>query len=98
MSLQLTSTELAIVQGILRQHAPAHEVWVFGSRARATAKPHSDLDIALRGEALSLATQAQLADAFDASLLPFSVDVLDWSTASPEFQALITAQHIPLPL
>lgn len=97
MSLQLTPAELAIVQNILLQHVPEHVVWVFGSRARGTAKAHSDLDLVLRGATLSLATQAALADAFDESLLPFKVDVVDWASASPEFQALIAANHLPLP-
>ena len=39
----------AMVQDILRRHAPDCDVWAFGSRARHTAKPYSDLDLALRG-------------------------------------------------
>ena len=33
-----------IVRDILQKHVPEYEVWAFGSRAKKTAKKHSDLD------------------------------------------------------
>jgi len=80
-----------IVRDILTKRLPpAVSVRVFGSRARGTAKPYSDLDLALMGgERLSLALLADLADAFSDSDLPFKVDVVDWRSAAPAFRAVI---------
>ncbi|MBK7052404.1 MAG: nucleotidyltransferase domain-containing protein [Rhodoferax sp.] len=67
------------VRRILQEKVPHLEVWAFGSRARRTAKPYSDLDLAMITEQpLSLAQLADLNDAFDSSDLPIRVDVVDW--------------------
>jgi type I restriction enzyme S subunit len=36
-----------IVRDILQKHVPEYEVWAFGSRAKKTAKKHSDLDLCI---------------------------------------------------
>lgn len=82
-----------IVQNILKQHLPGLEVWAFGSRTKGTAKPHSDLDLAvITRQPMSLHAQAALAEAFSESNLPWRVDVVDWTTSQEVFQHLIT-QH-----
>lgn len=85
----------AIVQSILRQHVPGKDVWVFGSRARHTAKPFSDLDLAIRGDQpLGLAVLAALADDFSESDLPWKVDVVDWATTSESFRRIIERDKV----
>ncbi len=72
------------------QELPQREVWAFGSRLKGTAKPHSDLDLVVRGDApLDIATPARLAEAFAESDLPWRVDVVDWTTCSEAFRALV---------
>lgn len=67
-----------IVRDILQRHVPQHEVWAFGSRARWTAKPHSDLDLAvITDQPLPLKISADLSDDLSASALPWKVDVVD---------------------
>ena len=49
LEIDLDQTERKIVNQILRKHIPNDvEVWVFGSRATNSAKPFSDLDLALK--------------------------------------------------
>jgi len=75
---------------ILHEQVPALDVWAFGSRARRTAKPYSDLDLALiTREPLSLAQWAAITDAFELSDLPVRVDIVDWAGASETFRKLI---------
>lgn len=82
--------QLREVLRILAEHAPGLEVRAFGSRVRGTAKPHSDLDLALMTtQPLSLDQEAKLHEAFDESSLPFKVDLLDWAATSASFQTLI---------
>ena len=93
--LDITDGEWETVSRILQAIIPASEVRAFGSRVQARAKPYSDLDLAvLAGRPLSLETRAVLADAFDESDLPFKVDVVDMSSASPAFCAIIESEHL----
>ncbi len=85
----------AIVRDILRRHVPGHEVWAFGSRAKGAAKPYSDLDLAVIGDApLASAVMAALTDDFSESDLPWKVDVLDWATTSEGFRAMIARDKV----
>ena len=84
-----------IVRDILHKHVPEYEVWAFGSRAKWTAKPHSDLDLAIiTDHALSLAISAALEDAFSESDLPWKVDIVDWATTSASFRKIIEQQKV----
>ena len=84
-----------IVRDILQDHIPQHTVWAFGSRARGTAKPHSDLDLAvICTEPLSLNVSAALANAFAESDLPWRVDVVDWATTSNTFREIIERDKV----
>lgn len=67
---------------ILRAEAPAVQgAWVFGSRATGTARPDSDLDLALLlapGESLSTAQRIQLASRIGTETgLDTDISVLD---------------------
>lgn len=71
------------------------EVWAFGSRAKRTAKPYSDLDLALiTQQALTLEQLATITDAFDASDLPIRVDVVDWAATSDAFRKIIERDRV----
>ncbi len=85
----------AIVRDILQRRVPAHEVWAFGSRAKWSAKPYSDLDLAVVTEQpMPLAVSAALADDFSESDLPWRVDVLDWATTSESFRKIIARDKV----
>lgn len=85
----------AIVQGILQKHVPQCEVWAFGSRAKWTAKPYSDLDLAvICDQPLSLAVSAALADDLSESDLPWKVDIVDWATTSDSFRLIISQDKV----
>ena len=84
-----------IVRHILKQHVPQYEVWAFGSRAKWTAKQHSDLDLAvITDQPLPLAVSAALVDDFTESDLPWRVDVLDWATTSESFRRIIERNKV----
>ncbi len=80
---------------ILQEHVPALEVWAFGSRARRTAKPYSDLDLVLiTQKPLSLEELANVTHAFDSSDLSIHVDVVDWATTSETFRKIIEQDKV----
>ena len=97
-ALDLRPDQLEIVRAILRRHVPDCEVWAFGSRVTGTAKPYSDLDLAVIGDGrLSRNAVASLAEDFSESALPFKVDVVDWAATAEGFRKIIEHSHIVLP-
>ncbi len=95
--IQVRADHWSTVRRILHQHVPQYAVWAFGSRARWSAKPYSDLDLAvITQQPLPLAVSAALADAFSESNLPWRVDVLDWATTSPTFRQIVERDKVVL--
>lgn len=84
-----------MVRGILSAQVPDCAVYVFGSRALGSARPYSDLDLAVEGEAKLAPGRLQtLRDAFAESDLPIKVDVVDWLAISASFQDAIRADLV----
>jgi type I restriction enzyme S subunit len=88
--LDLAPEHLSEVRRILQLHVPDRPVRAFGSRMQGTAKPFSDLDLAVMGDTpLDFRQLAALKDTFAESNLPFRVDIVDWATTSPAFRSII---------
>ena len=82
--VKLADQEKRLVRDIVERVVPGAEFGVFGSRATGRARPYSDLDLLLiRPNRLTWAQRADLQDAFEASDLPFCVDVVEASTLAP---------------
>lgn len=82
------------IRRILGEHVPDCEVRVFGSRIEGKARDFSDLDLALVGEEkLDWRRIERLKDAFSASDLPMTVDVIDWYAISDEFRTVIKNKY-----
>ena len=95
--IDLNPNHLETVKTILAQHVPECEVWVFGSRATWTAKDYSDLDLAIVGKgSLDWRILGRLKEAFEESILPMRVDVLDWHAISQNFREVIERDHVVL--
>ena len=96
--LGVTPAEWEIVRAILLRHVREREIWAFGSRVRGTAKPFSDLDLAILGDQpLPPGIRTDLADDFTESDLPYKVDLIEWATTSDRFRAIIeAAPHVIL--
>lgn len=93
--MQISSEEHQIVAQILQQFVPNYPVWAFGSRVKGTAKPYSDLDLAIITEQpLPLDIHADLVNAFSESDLPWKVDIVDWATTSESFRNIIQQQYV----
>ena len=93
--IDISCKHWAMVRDILHRHVPEYAVWAFGSRAKGTAKPYSDLDLAIiTDKALSLAVSAALENEFTESDLPWKVDIVDWATTSAAFRKIIAQQKV----
>lgn len=95
--IDISPEQLAIVQGVLRERLPRGVLaWAFGSRVTWTAKPFSDLNIALEGAApLPADVLTDLEEAFEESGLPWKVDVIDLNAISPELRVIVERERVP---
>jgi len=82
----LPDATLAVIRSVLEREPKVKKAILFGSRAKGTHKPGSDIDLALVGEGLDIDTLGRLARAFDESSIPHQVD-LCW---------LAAVEHAPL--
>lgn len=95
--IAISAAEWDIVRDILNKYVPGYSVWAFGSRARHTHKPFSDLDIVVVGDQpLTISTLAALNGAFIESDLPWKVDIVDGATISDTFRSHIEAHKVAL--
>lgn len=93
MNIKLTDKEFDIVKTILTIYLPAEtEVFAFGSRVKNTVKAFADLDIAIKYKhKISEQIMDKLNIAFENSLLPFKVDIIDLNNADEDFYNIIKA-------
>jgi len=95
--IDIDARQWGIVRDILQRHVPQFDVFAFGSRARRTSKPYSDLDIAVISNVpLPLELTAALAEAFSESDLPWKVDVVDWASTDESFRKAIERDKVLL--
>ncbi len=97
-TIDIGPQDLDIVRTILQAGLPAGaKVWVFGSRATGATKRSSDLDLAIdAGRKLSLSELSALNNAFEDSDLPYTVDLVDWTTTSEAFRTIIERERVEL--
>jgi predicted nucleotidyltransferase len=90
-AIAVSPEHLRIVRAILSAHLPPKtKIHVFGSRAKGTPRPYSDLDL--------LIDAGRLAEDFTESDLPWKVDIIDRHRTGEEFLRIIEADYIALDL
>ena len=96
-SVALTPAEVHAVRSIVEQVIPGARVCVFGSRATGRARPFSDLDLLVVQPArLSWQQRADLRDRFEASDLPFRVDVVEAGGLAPDMAGRVASECVSL--
>lgn len=96
-SIDISPENWKIVYNILKKHVPNNAVWAFGSRAKWTAKPYSDLDICIvTDKPLSLSVLSAMREDFSESDLPWKVDIVDWAITSEDFKKIIIQDKVVL--
>ena len=96
--LALSPAQQVLVRQLIDGVLPGARVAVFGSRATGRARPFSDLDLLFIEPArLTWAQRADLRDAFEASALPFGVDVVELAGLAEGMRQRVLAEAQPLP-
>ena len=64
------------IQDVLAHHPEVAKAVLFGSRAKGTARPGSDIDLALYGEGLDWRALGRIENELDDLLLPYTFSLL----------------------
>lgn len=95
-TLTLTAGELELLTGVFRHYPEITEVRLFGSRAKGTHAPNSDIDLALWGDVNALRAQAIAAE-LDELALPYKYDVQAFNAINfPPLREHIERVGIPI--
>lgn len=71
----LPPATLDAIRRTLAEFPSVGKAVIYGSRAKGTHRPGSDIDLALYGEALDLDTLGHIATRLDDSPIPYQVDL-----------------------
>lgn len=93
----LSAPTVAQITAVLSRFPALESAVLFGSRAKGTYKPGSDIDLALTGETLDWRIVGQIYDALDDLLLPYSFSLIRHdATTDPAVAAHIARVGIPI--
>ena len=95
-TIDITPEERQTVVALLQRHLPGTAAWVYGSRARWTSTPTSDLDLVVFATPEQQPQVGDLREAFEDSDLPFRVDLFVWDDVPESFRQRIEADKAPL--
>ncbi|MCY4264507.1 MAG: nucleotidyltransferase domain-containing protein [Gammaproteobacteria bacterium] len=94
--IDLTAEERDIVLTLLQRYLPNVSAWAYGSRAKLTSRPASDLDLVVFASKKQQLQVGELREAFEESDLPFRVDLFVWNEIPDAFRENILAEHVEL--
>ena len=95
-AIDLTATQRRTVLALLKRHLPGTAAWVYGSRAKWTSTPQSDLDLVVFAKPEQQRQVGDLREAFDESTLPFRVDLFVWDEVSDSVRRRIESERVAL--
>ena len=92
-TIDITAEQRTIVLQLLKRHLPSTTAWVYGSRAKWTSRPQSDLDLVVFATPEQNGRVSNLRQAFEESNLPFRVDLFVWDAVPEQFRKHIKRDH-----
>lgn len=75
MNHGLSESTVERIRGVLAHFPEVEKAVLYGSRAKGTHRPGSDIDLALCGSSLGQTQLARIDDALDDLLLPYKIDL-----------------------
>lgn len=95
-SIDITPQQRKIIFDLLECYLPNTTAWVYGSRAKWTSRPYSDLDMVVFATPEQNMQVSDLREAFEESELPFTVDLFVWDEIPNQFKKNIEAERVVL--
>ena len=75
MDSGLNNNDIEKINSVLASHSEVEEGILYGSRAKGTYKPASDIDLTLVGMKLNLSIQQKIENELDDLMLPYKFDI-----------------------
>lgn len=94
--IDLEEKYINYIKQIISKYLTNFEVYLYGSRAKGTARKYSDVDIAIFSEELSEKIRLKICFEFENSTFPFKLDIINMKTISKEFKELISDSLVKL--
>lgn len=82
MRYGLSEPTIAKIGSVFAKHPAVAKAVLYGSRAKGSHKPGSDIDLTLYGDDISLKEKHQILDELDALDLPYLIDLSIFSQLS----------------
>ncbi len=89
--IQLEEKHRKIVNEIVKQFP--YQFYVFGSRAKGSARQFSDLDVCIKDE-INQHDLSKLDMLFNESDLPYKVDIVVYRDCDPAFQKILDKNNV----
>ncbi len=87
MPFGLAPAVIEQIIAVFKRHPEVECVILYGSRAKGTQKPGSDIDLVCKGESLTHAQINRLHHELDELLLPYTIDLANLeSVSNPELR------------
>ena len=93
-AIDITAEQRKTVLSLLGKCLPNTTAWVYGSRAKWTSRPQSDLDMVVFATPEQSSQVFALREAFEESNLPFRVDLFVWDDVPERFQKHIKQDYV----
>ncbi len=93
-AIAMTSDQRETLVSLLSRHLPDTEAWAYGSRAKGTARPASDLDMVVFAKPEQARAVSDLRESLEESSLPFRVDLFVWNELPESFREHIEREHV----
>jgi len=81
----LSEMQLQLILGVINNFEEIEKVLIFGSRAKGTNRPGSDIDLALIGDKLNSLLVNRVSSALDDLPLPYMFDLINYHEINNEF-------------
>lgn len=78
----LPQTTYEQIKSLLNSFSEIEKVKIFGSRAKGTYKPYSDIDLVCYGENITEKLLLHIASELDELSTPYKFDIVDYKTIS----------------
>ena len=95
-TIDITTGQRKTILELLERHLPDTVAWVYGSRAKWTSRPQSDLDLVVFATPHQRSRIGALREAFEESDLPFRIDLFVWDEVPETFREQIELEHVVL--
>lgn len=94
--IDLEKKYLDFVKQTIANYLRDYGLYIFGSRAKNNAKEYSDIDLAIDSVELTPEIKSKIEAFFEASTLPYEVDIIDLNNITENFKQLIKEDLIKI--